>query len=108
MHALKMQIETQMLRVWKDAAGRNIDAILLPVAPHPTPPVDRWNAVGYTSSFVLLDCPAGTLPVRDVCSADLGLDLDSAVRGSWDARNRELCMLPSFPSLPPFFLCLLT
>lgn len=100
MHALKTQLETEMLRIWSDKSGRRIDALLLPVAPHPTPPIDRWNAVGYTSSFVLLDYPAGTLPVRDVLASDLRPELTPEVLGSWDARNRELCISP--PSFPPF------
>ena len=66
-HALKIQVETEMLQIWKDpGTGRKVDAIICPVAPHPVPPIDRWNGVSYTSSFVLLDYPAGTLPVRDV------------------------------------------
>ncbi|KAI9810069.1 MAG: hypothetical protein M1827_006680 [Pycnora praestabilis] len=59
LHARKMELETQFLKVWRDSEGRRIDAFVCPVAPHPVPPIDRWNGVGYTSSFVLLDYPAG-------------------------------------------------
>jgi amidase len=58
LHARRMEVETGMLEIWKDASGRRIDALICPVAPHPVPPVDRWNAAGYCSSFVLLDYPA--------------------------------------------------
>jgi len=92
-HAQKVQLETEMLKVWKDPkTGRQIDAFICPVAPHPVPPIDRWNGASYTSSFVLLDYPAGTLPVRDFKEEDLKGELsDSKPLGSWDKINRELC-----------------
>ena len=92
-HAQKVEIETEMLKIWRDPrTGRQIDAFICPVAPHPVPPIDRWNGVSYTSSFVLLDYPAGTLPVRDFREEDLNSVLsDSKPLGSWDKVNRELC-----------------
>jgi len=92
-HAQKIELETEMLKVWKDPkTGRRIEAFICPVAPHPVPPIDRWNGVSYTSSFVLLDYPAGTLPVRDFKEEDLKSELgDSKLLGSWDKINRELC-----------------
>jgi Asp-tRNA(Asn)/Glu-tRNA(Gln) amidotransferase A subunit family amidase len=94
-HAEKVELETEMLKVWRDPkTGRRIDALICPVAPHPVPPIDRWNGVSYTSSFVLLDYPAGTLPVRDFKKEDLKGELsDSKALGSWDKINRELCKL---------------
>jgi amidase len=93
--AQKIQLETEMLKIWKDPkTGREIDAIICPVAPHPVPPIDRWNGVSYTSSFVLLDYPAGTLPVRDFEKEDLKGELtDPKPLGSWDKVNRGLCEL---------------
>lgn len=74
-------------------AGRSVDAIILPVAPHPVPEIDRYNAVGYTSSFVLLDYPAGVIPVRKFRETDLelGQEMTAPVLGSWDKANRLLC-----------------
>ena len=94
-HAQKTEVETEMLKIWKDPeTGRRLDAIILPVAPHPVPPIDRWNGVSYTSSFVLLDYPAGTMPVRDIKPSDLDEELNSEKSlGSWDKANRELCEL---------------
>ncbi|KAL2820686.1 fatty-acid amide hydrolase [Aspergillus granulosus] len=71
---------------------QKVDAIILPVAPHPVPELDRYNAVGYTSSFVLLDYPAGVVPVRKFGEADLerGVEMEKKVLGSWDRKNREL------------------
>jgi amidase len=92
-HAQKVELETEMLKIWKDPkTGRQIDAFICPVAPHPVPPIDRWNGVSYTSSFVLLDYPAGTLAVRDIKEEDLKGELsNSKPLGSWDKINRGLC-----------------
>jgi Asp-tRNA(Asn)/Glu-tRNA(Gln) amidotransferase A subunit family amidase len=59
-HARREKLRTEFLKVWRhDETGRTVDAIVCPVAPHPVPGIDRWNGVSYTSSFVLLDYPAG-------------------------------------------------
>ena len=94
LHAKRMQLETEMNRIWTMADGKRIDAIICPIAPHPVPPIDRWNAVNYTSSFVLLDWPAGTVPIRDFCESDMQLNWEGGnepkIMGSWDKVNREL------------------
>lgn len=90
LHAQKKELENEMLKIW-EYKGRRIDAIICPVAPHPTPPLDRWNGVSYTSSFVLLDYPAGSLPVRDVREGDLEGEVEGDMLGNWDRINRELC-----------------
>jgi len=78
------------LQIWKDQHGE-IDAFICPVAPHPVPPIDRYNGVSYTSSFVLLDYPAGVVPVRSFGTADMeGEMADTKPLGSWDKANREL------------------
>ncbi|RMD42232.1 hypothetical protein DV735_g2880, partial [Chaetothyriales sp. CBS 134920] len=93
----RSDLEREMLQLWyaSDAFGRRhrrLDAIICPVAAHPVPEIDRYNAVGYTSSFVLLDYPTATLPVRDVKESDLelGKPQEGQALSSWDARNREL------------------
>ncbi|KAJ5124456.1 Amidase [Penicillium bovifimosum] len=99
LHVRKSTLEKEMLGIWRDEKGRMIDALICPVAPHPVPEIDRWNGVGYTSAFVVLDYPAGTLPVRDVSNDDLMDELpESDVLGGWDSRNRDLCKLSSFVS----------
>jgi Asp-tRNA(Asn)/Glu-tRNA(Gln) amidotransferase A subunit family amidase len=97
MQAARSDLERQMLDIWYSAdergvRERKVDAIICPVAPHPVPPIDRWNAVGYTSSFVLLDYPAGVIPVRKFNEGDLelGKQMADSALGSWDRRNREL------------------
>lgn len=81
-----------MLKIWKHPkTGQTIDAIICPVAPHPTPLIDHWNSVSYTSSFVLLDYPAGSLPIRDVTEKDLPVEVEGKERNRWDAINRAMC-----------------
>ncbi|KAM5475476.1 hypothetical protein MauCBS54593_001165 [Microsporum audouinii] len=93
--AKRSHIERQLMKMWTFPGSdktRRVDAIIHPVAPHPVPEIDRYNAVGYCSSFVLVDYPAGNLPVRKFTEQDLdtGKEMDSKVLSSWDKRNREL------------------
>ncbi|KAH1456334.1 hypothetical protein KXX13_000400 [Aspergillus fumigatus] len=96
LQAQRSAVEKELLGMWmRDGdrlAGRSVDAIILPVAPHPVPEIDRYNAVGYTSSFVLLDYPAGVIPVRKFRETDLelGQEMTAPVLGSWDKANRLL------------------
>ncbi|KAF7174446.1 hypothetical protein CNMCM5623_007242 [Aspergillus felis] len=96
LQARRSAVERELMGMWmRDGdklAGRQVDAIIHPVAPHPVPEIDRYNAVGYTSSFVLLDYPAGVIPVRKFREADLerGKEMTAPVLGSWDKANRLL------------------
>ena len=98
LQAQRSQLEREMLQLWSevDAHGRRhqtLDAIICPLAPHPVPPIEGYNAVGMTSSFVLLDYPAGTIPVRKVVQDDLQLGRPlpaGKVLSSWDAKCRAL------------------
>ncbi|ETN46021.1 uncharacterized protein HMPREF1541_00204 [Cyphellophora europaea CBS 101466] len=97
LQAQRAALEREMAKIWlsQDEHGRRkrrIDAIVCPIAPHPVPEIERYNAVGYTSSIILFDYPSGTIPVRDVTTADLelGKPLSGKSVGSWDDRCREL------------------
>ncbi|KAL4909718.1 hypothetical protein BDW74DRAFT_165127 [Aspergillus multicolor] len=94
---LELELRRELWMHGSTEHEQTVDAIIHPVAPHPVPELDRYNAVGYTSSFVLLDSPAGTVPVRDSGRADLesGREMGEPVIGSWDKANRELCMSSS-------------
>jgi len=89
-HGERDALVREMLRVFRTEDGRRVDAVILPVAPHPTPEIDRWNAVGYTSAFVLLDWAAGVVPVGVVGRGDLEAEVEGEVLGNWDKRGREL------------------
>jgi Asp-tRNA(Asn)/Glu-tRNA(Gln) amidotransferase A subunit family amidase len=92
LHEKKNQLQKQFLKIWKDARGQEIDAFICPIAPHPVPPIDRYNGVSYTSSFVLLDYPAGVIPVRKFERKDMEGEIPgSKPLGGWDKVNRELC-----------------
>ncbi|KAA8651633.1 hypothetical protein EYZ11_004895 [Aspergillus tanneri] len=94
LQAQRSVVERELLKMWTldGVTGRRIDAIIHPVAPHPVPEIDRYNAVGYTSSFNLLDYPAGAIPVRPFNESDLetGKEMTAPVIGSWDKANRML------------------
>lgn len=66
LHAKKEELRRKFLSIWKDEHGVEMDAFICPVAPHPVPEIDRWNGVSYTSSFVLLDYPAGVSSIVSV------------------------------------------
>jgi amidase len=91
LHGRREELRKKFLSVWRDEHGE-IDAFICPVAPHPVPPIDRYNGVSYTSSFVLLDYPAGTVPVRMFEKKDMEGEMEgTATLGNWDKANRELC-----------------
>lgn len=91
LHGKREQLQKKFLKVWRDEHGE-VDAFICPVAPHPVPPIDRYNGVSYTSSFVLLDYPAGVVPVRAFTAADAeGEMAETKPLGSWDKANRDLC-----------------
>ncbi|KAJ5682671.1 hypothetical protein N7462_005836 [Penicillium macrosclerotiorum] len=95
LQAQRTAVEKEMSKMWtlfSSSVSRRVDAIICPVAPHPVPQMDRYNAVGYTSAFVLLDYPAGVVPVRPFLESDLelGREMNDPVIGSWDKANRQL------------------
>ena len=49
---------------------------------------------------MLLDYPAGTLPVRNFTKADKKGEMKGEILGSWDKVNRALCKLAVSPSDP--------
>jgi amidase len=89
LQAKRTALQKNFSRVWNSSG---IDAFICPVAPHPVPPIDRWNSLSYTSSFVLLDYPAGVIPIRTFERKDMEGEMATAQSvGSWDRANRELC-----------------
>ncbi|KAH8887192.1 amidase [Thozetella sp. PMI_491] len=97
LQARRAELEHDMLQIWAEVdkfgrRTRKLDAIICPVAPHPVPEIDRYITTGYTSSFVMFDYPAGTIPIRDVVEQDLhlGQPLGGESLGSWDDQCRKL------------------
>ncbi|RDW76136.1 putative fatty-acid amide hydrolase 1 [Coleophoma crateriformis] len=68
----------------------NIDAILMPVAPHTAVPFDSWSGISYTSLWNALDFPAVVLPVGKVQDSDLPDDISNATYGPQDTEVYSL------------------
>jgi amidase len=90
LHGKREELRTKFLEIWKDKHGY-IAAFVCPIAPHPVPPIDRYNGVSYTSSFVLLDYPAGVVPVRSFTKGDMEGEMEEKELGNWDKINRKMC-----------------
>lgn len=104
LQAEKSELQATFLKVWKESGGywmtdaseatigdRTLDALICPVAPHPTPPIDRWNTVNYTGAFNLLDLSTGVVPVRTFKTEDIeGQVPEDKPKNGWDKINREL------------------
>jgi amidase len=107
LQAQKIELQTSALEIWRESGGfwdavgqksqkssnidREIDVFICPAAPHPIPPIDRWNDVNYTAAFNLLDLPSGIIPVRSVSKEDLACELPAGEPlNGWDKINREL------------------
>ncbi|KAF7194043.1 Acetamidase [Pseudocercospora fuligena] len=97
LQAQKLELQTAFLEVWKtadanraDSKHETLDALIMPVAPHPILPIDRWNTVNYTGSLNLLDVSTGVLPVTNFSTNDLDGDVPTSrpING-WDKINRE-------------------
>lgn len=80
--------------LWRTPTGEEVDAIICPVAPHPTPKIDSWVGVGYTIDWVLTDYPAGVIPVREFEERDLDGEIAEedrkSPRSSWDRHTQAL------------------
>lgn len=90
---IQRQVEetrTELLKQLWSVAGREIDAIVCPVAPHPVPRTDRWGTVGYTIDWVTLDCCAGVVPVRFFDEGDMQGEVEGAAVSAADEANRRL------------------
>jgi amidase len=96
------------LNVRRQAAAReylqlfrsnDLDAILMPPAPHTALPLDQWTTASYTGLWNYLDYPAVVIPVATICGSDLADDVSNAKYGIEDARMYSLCMHPPLFSL---------
>lgn len=103
LQAQRTEVQTAFLRVWNENGGywctdaseamigeRTLDALIMPVAPHPIPPIDRWNTVNYTGALNLLDVSSGVIPVRKFKRSDLDGEVPEKPMNGWDKINREL------------------
>lgn len=70
----------------------DLDAILMPPAPHTAVPLDKWSTITYTGLWNYLDYPAVVIPVDRVRdNKDAADDVGNAQFGAEDARVYSLC-----------------
>lgn len=88
------------LNVRRQAAARtfhhlfrsnDLDAILMPPAPHTALPLDTWTSASYTGLWNYLDYPAVVIPVGTVSPYDVVDDVAKARYGDDDERLYKLC-----------------
>ncbi|KAI0534154.1 putative fatty-acid amide hydrolase [Xylaria digitata] len=64
----------------------DLDAILMPPAPHTAVPLDSWSTISYTGLWNYLDYPAVVIPVDHVREEDSADDVRNAKFGEEDAK----------------------
>jgi amidase len=86
------------LKLFRD---NDLDAILMPPAPHTAVPLDSWTKVSYTGLWNYLDYPAIVIPVDQVRDTDSADDLSNAKFGPDDEKVYSLCRhhFPTFSRL---------
>ncbi|KUJ24625.1 amidase [Mollisia scopiformis] len=77
----------QYLNLFRD---NNLDAILMPPAPHTAVPLDTWTTATYTALWNFLDYPAVVIPVGKVQESDVSDDVSNAKYGVEDAKVYSL------------------
>ena len=76
------------LKLFRD---NDLDAIIMPPAPHTALPLDCWTTATYTSLWNYLDYPAIVIPVDEVRNIDSADDLSNAKFGPDDEQLYSLC-----------------
>ncbi|TVY12682.1 putative amidase [Lachnellula arida] len=87
LNARRAEAAKTYLKLFRD---NDLDAIVMPPAPHTAVPLDTWSTITYTGLWNYLDYPAIVIPVdrvRDIDSAD---DLSNAKFGPDDEKLYSL------------------
>jgi amidase len=72
-------------------SDNDLDAIIMPSAPHTALPLDCWTTATYTGLWNYLDYPAIVIPVDQVRDIDSTDDLSNAKFGPDDEKLYSLC-----------------
>lgn len=88
LRARRTDAEKLYLQLFLD---NDIDAILMPPAPHTAIPWDTWSTATYTALWDYLDYPACVLPVDKVQALDQADYIRNAKYGEEDAKLYRLC-----------------
>ncbi|KAL9060422.1 MAG: hypothetical protein Q9162_000595 [Coniocarpon cinnabarinum] len=77
LHQRRERLMSEMNNIlWRMSEDDEIDAVICPVAPHPTPPLDTWVTKGYTSLWSGMGLPSGVIPVRLFEEGDATVESD--------------------------------
>lgn len=88
LNARRAEAAKTYLRFFLD---NNLDAMMIPPAPHTAVPLDTWASASYTGLWNYLDYPAIVIPVDTVQDSDVADDVSNAKFGSEDAKLYALC-----------------
>ncbi|KAL6803499.1 amidase signature domain-containing protein [Trichoderma sp. SZMC 28012] len=89
----RAEVANTYCRFFRD---NNLDAILMPPAPHTALPLDTWTTVTSTGLWNYLDYPAVVVPVDAVTDSDSIDDISNAKYGLQDAELYKLYTGPEF------------
>ncbi|KAI9934936.1 hypothetical protein MW887_000557 [Aspergillus wentii] len=67
-NAIRNEHKEQYLKIWNDL---ELDAIIMPSAPHTAVPHDKWTSLNYTAIWNYLDNPAAVIPIDTVKPGDI-------------------------------------
>lgn len=86
----RLEVQKELLSaLWKD---ETVDAIIMPVFPHPVTRHDEFNSANFTMMWNMLDWPAVAIPTGEVSEEDIKKQLtETKAISSWDEANRKLC-----------------
>jgi len=86
----RLEIQKELLSaLWKD---ETVDAIIMPVFPHPVTRHDEFNSANFTMMWNMLDWPAVAIPAGEVTEQDIQKKLtETKSISSWDEANKKLC-----------------
>ncbi|TVY86826.1 putative amidase, partial [Lachnellula willkommii] len=86
LNARRAEAAKTYLKLFRD----DLDAIVMPPAPHTAVPLDTWSTITYTGLWNYLDYPAIVIPVDQVRDIDSADDLSNAKFGPDDEKLYSL------------------
>ncbi|KAF4548506.1 Amidase-like protein 2 [Elsinoe fawcettii] len=87
LNAARHKIQAEYHQLWLQ---HDLDAILLPPAPHTAVPFDEWLSISYTCLWNLLDYPSCIIPTGRVKPTDAKDDISTAKYGDMDKQAYQL------------------
>jgi amidase len=88
----RQEIAKVYSKFWQD---NNLDAIIMPPAPHTAVPENTWATATYTALWNLLDYPSVVLPVGTVNDTDKADGSEKELYNAFDEKLYKLCRFSS-------------